>query len=130
MMAIALGEDDAELYASVLSSSSHVFISAGTFLECCVVIQRKSNPIVRQLVDDLIDSQPIEIVDVTVSQAWRGRRAFQDFGQTSGHPAQLNFGDCFAYALAKDFQEPLLFKGNDFAETDVRSALAEFTSQD
>lgn len=129
-MAIALGEEDAEIYAKAMSDASHVYISSGTFLECGIVIQRESNPIVRLLLDDLIDSQPIEIVEFTSSQAWRARRAYQDFGRRSGHPAKLNFGDCFAYALAKDFQEPLLFKGNDFAETDVRSAMAELESQD
>lgn len=51
------------------------------------------------------------------------REAYRDFGKGSGHPAQLNLGDCFAYALAKDMAEPLLFKGNDFAHTDVRRAI-------
>ena len=62
---------------------------------------------------------------VTEAQAKIAREAYRDFGKGSGHPAQLNFGDCFAYALARDRGEPLLFKGNDFSQTDVRSALQD-----
>jgi ribonuclease VapC len=65
----------------------------------------------------------IAIEPVTERQARIAREAYRDFGKGSGHPARLNFGDCFAYALAKDKNEPLLFKGTDFAETDVASAL-------
>ena len=61
---------------------------------------------------------------VTEAQARIARDAYRDFGKGSGHPAQLNFGDCFAYALAKETREPLLFKGQDFSRTDVASALA------
>jgi ribonuclease VapC len=60
---------------------------------------------------------------VTETQARIAREAYRDYGRGSGHPAQLNFGDCFAYALAKDKAEPLLFKGRDFAHTDVRRAI-------
>ena len=65
----------------------------------------------------------IVIEPVTERQARIAREAYRDFGKGSGHPAQLNFGDCFAYALAKDKAEPLLFKGADFAHTDVRRAI-------
>ena len=58
----------------------------------------------------------------TEHQARIAREAYRDFGKVSGHPAKLNFGDCFAYALAKEAGEPLLFKGNDLLETDVRPA--------
>jgi ribonuclease VapC len=66
----------------------------------------------------------IEVVPVSVEQARIARAAYRDFGRGSGHPAGLNFGDCFAYALAIDRDETLLFKGDDFSHTDVRSALA------
>ena len=59
---------------------------------------------------------------VTMAQARIAREAYRDFGRGSGHPARLNFGDCFAYALAKETGEPLLFKGGDFARTDVTAA--------
>lgn len=64
----------------------------------------------------------VAIVDVTAAQASVARQAHRDFGKGSGHRAQLNFGDCFAYALAAERREPLLFKGDDFAATDLKSA--------
>jgi len=64
----------------------------------------------------------LEIVPVSVELARDARRAYQRYGR-SYHPARLNFGDCFAYALAKEYREPLRFKGNDFAQTDVEPAL-------
>ena len=63
------------------------------------------------------------IEPVTAEQARIARAAYRDFGKGSGHPAQLNFGDCFAYALATTAAEPLLFNGNDFSQTDLASAL-------
>ena len=65
----------------------------------------------------------ITIEQVTEIQAKIAREAYRDFGKGSGHPAQLNFGDCFAYALARDRGEPLLFKGNDFSHTDITPAI-------
>ena len=60
---------------------------------------------------------------MTEAQAWIAREAYRDFSKGSGHPARLNFGDCFAYALARAAGEPLLFQGNDFAHTDITPAL-------
>ncbi len=65
----------------------------------------------------------IRVAPVTERQAVIARHAYRNFGRGSGHPAGLNFGDCFAYALSRDSGEPLLFKGDDLAETDVASAL-------
>jgi ribonuclease VapC len=65
----------------------------------------------------------VELADVTESQARIARAAYRNFGRGTGHPAGLNFGDCFAYALAIDRDASLLYKGNDFKHTDVRSAL-------
>lgn len=73
--------------------------------------------------DDLLHAASISVEPVTKEQAQIGREAYRDFGKGSGHPAQLNFGDCFAYALAKITGEALLFKGNDFAHTDVTPAI-------
>jgi len=70
-------------------------------------------------------SQPCFAIEpVTEAQARIAREAYRDFGRGSGHPACLNFGDCFAYALAKAMNEPLLFKSDDFTRTDITSALA------
>jgi len=77
------------------------------------------DPIASRRFDDLVNEARIVIEPVTEAQARIAREAFRDFGRGSGHPAKLNFGDCFAYALAKTQREPLLFKGNDFTATDV-----------
>jgi len=73
--------------------------------------------------DDLLREAQVAIEPVTETQARIARAAYRDFGKGSGHPAKLNFGDCFAYALAKVKDEALLFKGDDFSRTDIRSAL-------
>lgn len=72
--------------------------------------------------DDLVREAGLVIETVTPAQARIARDAYRDFGRGSGHPAQLNFGDCFAYALARDKNEPLLFKGTDFSRTDITPA--------
>jgi len=79
---------------------------------------------VRPGVDELIEEAQIAIEPVTEAQARIARQAYRNFGKTSGHPAKLNFGDCFSYALAKSKGEPLLFKGQDLSQTDVKSARA------
>ena len=73
------------------------------------------------MADDLVGGMDIEIAPFTERQARLAREAFRDFGRGSGHRARLNLGDCFAYALAKDAGEPLLYKGDDFVHTDVRA---------
>ncbi len=77
------------------------------------------------MLDRLLTSWQVEITSVTPSQALLARAAHRDFGRGSGHPAQLNLGDCYAYALASETGQPLLFKGNDFAHTDITPALAQ-----
>lgn len=73
--------------------------------------------------DELLSQLDITIAPVTAHQTLIAREAYRDFGRGSGHPAQLNFGDCFSYALARDSGEELLFKGHDFIHTDIRPAL-------
>jgi ribonuclease VapC len=94
-------------------------MSAANYFETAIVIDGGRNPLLSKALDKLVDDLEIKIVDVTVAQAKIAREAYQLFGKGSGHKAQLNFGDCFAYALASDTREPLLFKGNDFRETDI-----------
>ena len=98
-------------------------ISAVNFVEFAVVIDASRDPIATRRFDDFIQEASISIEPVAEIQARIARDAYRDFGRGSGHPAKLNFGDCFAYALAKTSGEPLLFKGNDFAHTDITSAL-------
>lgn len=88
------------------------------------VIDASRDPIASRRFDDLLREARFAIEPVTEAQARIAREAYRDFGRGSGHPARLNFGDCFAYALAKTMNEPLLFNGDDFTQTDVKSALA------
>lgn len=124
LIAILRDEEDAALYAEAILSAPVCRISAASYVGTSVVIDRSRDPVSSRRVDDLIERGRITIEPVTESQARIARAAYRDFGKGSGHPAALDFGDCFAYALAKELREPLLFKGNDFAKTDIKPALA------
>ncbi len=89
-------------------------ISAAGYLESAIVVDGKRNPALSARLDALLKRLNIDIAPVTASQAQLARQAYRDFGKGSGHPARLNFGDCFAYALAMERGRPLLFKGDDF----------------
>ena len=99
-------------------------LSAANFVEAAVVIDASRDPVASRRFDDLLREAGIAIEPVTETQARIAREAFRDFGKGSGHRAKPNFGDCFAYALARASNEPLLFKGEDFSHTDIISALA------
>jgi ribonuclease VapC len=94
-------------------------MSAANFVETALVIDGSRDPIASRRFDELVKEARIAIEPVTEAQARIAREAYRDFGKGSGHPAKLNFGDCFAYALAKTSGEPLLFKGDDFIHTDI-----------
>jgi ribonuclease VapC len=121
VMAIMLGESDAPQYAQALSAVSPLRMSTATFLETAIVAEGRGGANARRLLDRLLEGIRIELVPVTVEQAHVAREAWQQFGR-GNHPAALNFGDCFAYALARTAGEPLLYKGEDFALTDIESA--------
>ena len=87
------------------------------------VVDRARDPVTSRALDTFLAASAIEIEAVTPEQARIARDAYRDFGKGSGHRARLNFGDCFAYALAKATGKPLLFKGTDFAQTDINSAI-------
>jgi len=118
LVAILAQEPDAELYVQAISHASRCRISAGNFIELSIVIDSQFGPEVAQQCDALFRRIGIVIEPVTVEQAHVARQAFHDFGK-GRHAAALNFGDCFAYALAKITGEPLLFKGEDFKKTDI-----------
>lgn len=99
-------------------------MSAANLLEAAIVMDGPRDAVASQKFDEFIEAAGILIEPVTAAQAHIARTAYRRFGRGSGHPARLNFGDCFAYALAIESGEPLLFKGQDFARTDVVSALA------
>ena len=120
VIAILRDEPDASRFAAALANSDTPRrISAANFLEAAVVIDASRDPVASRRFDELIAKAGIAIEPVTAQQAHIARAAYRDFGKGSGHPAGLNFGDCFAYALAKDTGETLLFKGDDFNHTDV-----------
>jgi ribonuclease VapC len=119
LIAILRGESDARFCATAMENATQRRMSAANFLEAAVVIDGSRDPVASRRFDELIAEAGIVIEPVTDAQARIAREAYRDFGKGSGHPAQLNFGDCFAYALAKATGEPLLFKGNDFVHTDI-----------
>ncbi|MPZ53194.1 MAG: PIN domain-containing protein [Acidimicrobiia bacterium] len=124
LIAILRNEDDAHIYAEVIAGHDRVSLSAASYLECGVVIDSDRDPVLSRTVDELISESEIAIVSVTEAQARIARQAYHDFGKGSGHPARLTFADCFSYALAVDVGEPLLWKGDDFGHTGLRSGLA------
>jgi ribonuclease VapC len=123
-IAILRDEEDAMVFARAIANTATRRISAATYVETAAVIDASRDPIASRRFDDLLHEAQFAIESVTEMQARIAREAYRDFGRGSGHPARLNFGDCFAYALAKAMDEPLLFKGEDFTRTDITSALA------
>lgn len=119
LVAIVNLEPDGPLYESSLQTSPVNRMSAGTYLEASIVIDRARDPLVSRRLDEIIAEAAIIIEPVTASQVRIARDAYRDFGKGSGHRAGLNCGDCFAYALASELNEPLLFKGDDFRHTDI-----------
>jgi ribonuclease VapC len=119
LIAILRDEPEASTMARAIVDTEERRISAANFVEVGAVIDSGRNPVASRRYDELLRVAHIIIAPVTEAQAHLARQAYRDFGKGSGHPAQLNFGDCFAYALAKDLNEPLLFKGSDFSQTDV-----------
>jgi ribonuclease VapC len=121
LAAIILEEPDASAYISAILNDSSRLLSAATLVEISVVLmcRRQPDPVV--VLDALLDRLRISIVPVDREQALLAREAFRRFGK-GRHKAGLNFGDCFSYALARQTGEPLLYKGKDFSQSDVRSA--------
>jgi ribonuclease VapC len=125
LVAILFAEDDAAVYAEAIEAAPRRAISAAGYVEAGAVVDRSGDPVARRRLDELLAVADIVVEPVTAEQARVAREAYRDFGKGSGHPAGLNFGDCFAYALARVRGEPLLWKGDDFGHTDVAVALRE-----
>ena len=121
VVAILLAEPDAARYARAISMAWPRRMSAVALLETTMVIEGRSGPDAGDDLDLFLREADIELEPVTLEQVEAARRAWRRFGK-GHHPAALNFGDCFAYALASTKREPLLFKGGDFARTDVEAA--------
>ncbi len=122
ILALLQNESDAERFEDALAASEQSLMSAATALECAMVIEARYTPLGGARFDLLVKEAEIEIVAFDSEQLALARAAFRRFGR-GRHPAALNFGDCFAYALSKHRGAPLLFKGDDFSQTDVSSAL-------
>jgi len=123
IIAIVHAEEDAASFAGAVERAGAARISAANYFEAAIIVDSSRNPISIRQFDEILSLLGIAIEPVSVEQAKIARQAYRDFGKGSGHPAGLNFGDCFAYALAKETGEPLLFKGSDFGHTDVKKAL-------
>ncbi len=121
IIAILFDDHDAETYAKAISRADSCRISAATFVEAAIVVEAQTKNIGGRQLDAFIRRAGIAIEPVTEEQAHFARQAFIDFGK-GRHPAGLNHGDCFSYALSKATREPLLFKGKDFAKTDLSIA--------
>ena len=122
IIAILFGEPDAAFYANAIASASAapqgVSISAVTYVEAAVVVESQISAAGGQQFDAFMRRAGIAVEAVTEQHALLARQAYADFGK-GRHPAGLNFGDCYSYALAKASREPLLFKGKDFSQTDI-----------
>jgi ribonuclease VapC len=124
VVAILTSEPERDVFSRAVSEApaGSCAISAANYLETAIVVDHNRHATMGRELDRLLTKLSIAIAPVTAEQAKIARAAYRDFGKGSGHPAGLNFGDCFAYALAIERDEPLLYKGNDFSHTDVASA--------
>jgi ribonuclease VapC len=122
LIVILRDEPQARAFAMAIADTDRRRMSAANYLEAAIVIDGSRDPIASRRFDDLLREAGIAIDPVTEEQAKVAREAYRDFGRGSGHAAKLNFGDCFAYALAKTSGEPLLFKGDEFIHTGIAVA--------
>lgn len=122
VIAILLGEDEADRFSLRIATSSAALIGTPTLFETYQVAKGKFGDPWRDRIDEFVSAMDLQSRDWTTAHQKIAIDAFDHYGKGSGHKAALNFGDCMSYALAKALDVPLLFKGNDFALTDVRPA--------
>jgi ribonuclease VapC len=125
LIAIVKAEPEAGAFAAAMEAAEVLRISAGTYFEAAIVTDGYRSPKLSARLDEILAHAKMVIEPVTVEQARIARQAYRDYGKGSGHPAGLNFGDCFSYALAREKREPMLWKGDDFGHTDIRSGLTK-----
>jgi ribonuclease VapC len=128
IVAMAFGEPERDAFVQVIQQADKALISTVSVLEARMVVHGRRGQRAVVLVDDLLRLPVFEIVAPGVAEMDAAYAAFVAFGKGSGHPAALNFGDVFSYALAKVRGLPLLFKGEDFAQTDVMRAISTLRS--
>jgi len=122
LLAVLLDEPEAEAMARAIATAEIVVLSAATYVEAAIVVDSARSRTLATQLDTILTREGIQIEPVTVDQARIAREPYRRYGRGSGHRARLNFGDCFAHALAKARDEPLLFKGDDFSHTDIEAA--------
>lgn len=122
IVAIVLDEPDGPKMVEAILGAARARISAANWFETTLVIDNRRDAEISRRLDQLFTKLRIEIVAFDAGMATGARDAHRRFGR-GNHPAKLNFGDCIAYALAKSENESLLFKGNDFSQTDIQPAL-------
>jgi ribonuclease VapC len=122
LIAILRGEPEARAFSEAIENADFVRISAGTLFEASMVADKFGIPKLSVRFDETIEDAKMIVEPFTESQAKIARQAYRDYGKGSGHAANLNFGDCFSYALARDKRESILYKGDDFIHTDLQSA--------
>ena len=123
MLAMLLDEPERAEYIATIEQDATRVMSVASFVECSLVLDARFGPDGLRDLDLFIARAQVTLVPVDVDQAYVARQAWRKFGR-GRHAAGLNFGDCFAYALSRTMAEPLLFKGEDFALTDVVPAIA------
>jgi ribonuclease VapC len=122
LMAILLNEPERGQFLDILDAEDSILISAGTSIEARMVSHGRGGPPLTQKLDEILRDYAIETIPPAAEEIAAAHAAFIAYGKGSGHPAQLNFGDLFSYALAKARGLPLLFKGDDFGRTDIIQA--------
>jgi ribonuclease VapC len=123
LIAILKYEPEALAFSNAIEAAKVVRVSAASYLEVHIVVGKYKNPILQARLEEILENPGVQIEPVTAKQAEIAREAYRAYGKGSGHPAGLNFGDCFSYALAREKREPLLYKGDDFVHTDLRAAV-------
>jgi len=121
MVAILYHEPEAEAFTQLIHDADECRISVASYVELSMVVENQLGPEGMRQAEAFFRRAGVTVEPVTVEQGELARQAFLDFGK-GRHKAGLNYGDCFPYALAKATGEPLLFKGNDFSQTDIRTA--------
>ena len=123
LLAIYFNEPDSIRFETAILGDSETIVSAGTLLEAAIIVEARHERAGSVEFDRLLQKLAVSTVAVDAEQVEAGRHAYRRYGK-GRHPANLNYGDCFAYALAVTSGQPLLFKGDDFSRTDVVAALA------
>lgn len=125
VVAVLAGESEAHVFLDLIAKAGRTITSPHVRLESCIILARNLGlevDVAEQLFDGFLVEAQIEVVPITDALGRKAVEAFARFGKGRGHPAQLNFGDCLSYACAMAHDTPILFKGDDFARTDLRAA--------